>query len=110
MLSKVMRRIKQGSWFFVGFGGLLILNLKTVIDERQKGVPFVLAQHMERKHSANIFSCDKCKFTSTSEYWFKQHAKAHNGKEINCDVCKKCFSSARNLKAHKDGVHGLPKL
>jgi hypothetical protein len=39
MLSKVMRRFKQGSWFFVGFGGLLILNLKTVIDERQKGVP-----------------------------------------------------------------------
>ena len=76
----------------------------------QARVPFVLAKHMERKHSANIFSCDKCKFTSTSEYWFKQHAKAHNGKEINCDVCKKCFSSTRNLKAHKDGVHGLPKL
>ena len=76
----------------------------------QAKIPFFLAKHMERKHSANIFSCDKCMFTSTSEYWFKQHAKAHNGKEINCDVCKKCFSSARNLKAHKDGVHGLPKL
>ena len=76
----------------------------------QARVPFFLAKHMERKHSANIFSCDKCMFTSTSEYWFKQHAKAHNGKEINCDVCKKCFSSTRNLKAHKDGVHGLPKL
>jgi len=76
----------------------------------QAKIPFFLAKHMERKHSANIFSCDKCMFTSTSEYWFKQHAKAHNGKEINCDVCKKCFSSTRNLKAHKDGVHGLPKL
>ena len=76
----------------------------------QARVPFVLAQHMKKKHSANTFSCDKCKFTSTSEYWFRQHAKAHNGKEINCDVCKKCFSSTRNLKAHKDGVHGLPKL
>ena len=31
----------------------------------QARVPFVLAKHMERKHSANIFSCDKCKFTST---------------------------------------------
>ena len=76
----------------------------------QARTPFVLAKHMERKHSADVFSCDKCQFTSTSEYWFKQHAKAHNGKEINCDVCKKCFSSTRNLKAHKDGVHGLPKL
>ena len=76
----------------------------------QARIPFFLAKHMERKHLANIFSCDKCMFTSTSEYWFKKHAKAHNGKGVNCDVCKKYFSSTRNLKAHKDGVHGLPKL
>ena len=72
--------------------------------------PFLLTQHMKKVHWADTFSCDKCKFTSTSKRRFQVHANAHDGKEIICDVCKKCVSSIKFLRVHKKSVHGLPRF
>jgi len=65
--------------------------------------------HMNQKHGLRPLKCEHCAQRFNDKQGLKTHTEArHVGiKRHTCDVCSKCFSTARFLSHHRRQIHEL---
>jgi len=61
-----------------------------------------------------IYTCKKCKYSSTSKYNYLKHLKTKKHSEINmnksylaCSECKKVYRFKSGLSRHRKNIHGI---
>ena len=70
----------------------------------------VIIPHREwRSHPCNIdnevFSCDKCEYTTPRKYNLKTHIRRVHSDKFACDKCSRKFKTIEKLQKHVEAVH-----
>lgn len=66
----------------------------------------VLETHRDREHrNAPKFTCEHCDKSFRANYQLKQHAKVHEERRFECDICGLSLRSLDGIKLHMKRIH-----
>jgi len=68
-------------------------------------VPADLRHHTDTKHKSNIYSCDQCTKTFSTNTRLQRHKDIHAGVTYPCSQCNYSANAPRYLKSHIEAEH-----